>query len=35
MPADVTIVVSAIVAVFVVFALVLAWGDRVAGRPRS
>lgn len=32
MPADVAIIVSGIVVVFVVFAVVVAWGDRVAGR---
>lgn len=30
MPADVAVIVSGIVAVFVVFALVLAWGERMA-----
>jgi hypothetical protein len=30
MPADVAIVIWGIVAVFIVFALVLAWGDRVS-----
>jgi hypothetical protein len=31
MPADVATVISAVTVVFVLFALVLAWGNRVSG----
>ena len=31
MPADVAIVVSGVTTVFIVFALVLAWGNHVSG----